>query len=325
MQRSSFEIHKHDKAAGHRVGRRVAVIDFVWCFSNLYLSHYEKETQGWGRNRFLHPTSKEHARVTASQRGRESPRPDGSDPTYSILETADRVLLGTLRDNTELNHSLFLQEPCDPIQNPSGFIALCTAENKLVTNMLAERCMHIGIDSLSDSSVYCYNSFLGMPLAREAAAYCLARRFLQPDNPDLNPSEALQLVQPKHVALGAGAAPILSNLSYMLGEAGDVCLIPAPYYAAFETDIHVVAGLLPFPIRQANPMQGPTESELDLAFLQARSKGLNPKILLLTNPNNPLAVIYRPAVLLQAVQWARKRKLHTIVDELYALSTHEVS
>lgn len=216
-------------------------------------------------------------------------------------------------------------DPCDPVQNPSGYIALCTAENKLVTNVLAERCMHVGIDSLSDSSVYCYNSFLGLPLAREAAAYCLARRFLHPDNPDLNPADALQLIQPKHVALAAGAAPILSNLAYMLGEAGDVCLIPAPYYAAFETDIHVVAGLLPFPIRQANPMQGPTEAELDLAYLQARSKGLNPKILLLTNPNNPLAVIYRPSVMLKSVQWARKRKLHTIVDELYALSTHDVS
>jgi aspartate/methionine/tyrosine aminotransferase len=210
------------------------------------------------------------------------------------------------------------------VQNPAGFIALCTAENKLVTGILAERCMHVGADSLSDSSVYCYNSFLGMPLAREAAAYCLARRFLQPNNPSMTPAQALELIKPKHVALAAGAAPILSNLAYMLGEAGEACLIPAPYYAAFETDMHVVAGILPFPIRQANPMQGPTEAELDLAFLQARAKGLNPKFLLLTNPNNPLAVVYRPNILLKAVQWARKRRLHTIVDELYALSTHQV-
>jgi aspartate/methionine/tyrosine aminotransferase len=54
-------------------------------------------------------------------------------------------------------------------------------------------------------------------------------------------------------------------------------------------------------------------------------KGLNPKFVLLTNPNNPLAVIYSPAVMLRTIQWARKRAMQTIVDEIYALSTHRVS
>ena len=52
-------------------------------------------------------------------------------------------------------------------------------------------------------------------------------------------------------------------------------------------------------------------------------KGLNPKFLLITNPNNPLGVIYGPTTMLNAVTWARKRRLHTIVDEIYALSTHQ--
>ncbi len=87
---------------------------------------------------------------------------------------------------------------------------------------------------------------------------------------------------------------------------------------------NVVAGVVPFAIHQANPMQGPSEVELDLAFMQAKSKGLNPRFLLLTNPNNPLGIVYRPNILLRCVEWARKRSLHTIVDEIYALSTHEV-
>lgn len=213
------------------------------------------------------------------------------------------------------------------MHNREGYIALCTAENKLVTRMLAERCMHTGTAAaaFSDSSVYCYNSFLGMPVAREAAAYFLARRFLFPDRSQLSPQEALQNVQPKHVALSAGAAPLLNHLCFLLGEAGDACLIPAPYYAAFDTDVHIVAGVVPFAVQQANPVLGPSDSELDMAFLQAKSKGLNPRFLLLTNPHNPLAVIYRPEVVKRAVQWARKKSLHTVVDELYALSTHEVS
>lgn len=48
------------------------------------------------------------------------------------------------------------------------------------------------------------------------------------------------------------------------------------------------------------------------------------RFLLLTNPNNPLGVIYKPNVLLEAVEWARSRQMHTIVDEIYALSRHKV-
>jgi aspartate/methionine/tyrosine aminotransferase len=44
---------------------------------------------------------------------------------------------------------------------------------------------------------------------------------------------------------------------------------------------------------------------------------------LITNPNNPLGIIYNPTTMLNAVAWARKRRLHTIVDEIYALSTHQ--
>ena len=192
--------------------------------------------------------------------------------------------------------------------------------------MLAERCMNVGTatTAFSDSSVFCYNSFLGMPVAREAAAYFLARRFLFPDKYDLSPPDALAHVQPQHVALAAGAAPILNNLFFLLGEAGDACLIPAPYYAAFESDMNVIAGVVPYGVPQSNPLQGPTEAELDLAYLQAKSSGFRPRFLLLTNPHNPLAVILRPHVMQTAVTWARKRQLHTIVDELYALSTHEV-
>jgi aspartate/methionine/tyrosine aminotransferase len=43
---------------------------------------------------------------------------------------------------------------------------------------------------------------------------------------------------------------------------------------------------------------------------------------LITNPHNPLGIIYKAEVVATTVTWARKRKLHTIVDEVYALSIH---
>ncbi|EEC51274.1 1-aminocyclopropane-1-carboxylate synthase, partial [Phaeodactylum tricornutum CCAP 1055/1] len=216
-------------------------------------------------------------------------------------------------------------DPCDVQSNPQGFIALCVAENKLILDMLAERFMQVGTatSSFSDSSVYCYNSFLGMPIAREAVAYFLARRFLFPDRPNLPPDEALQHIRPNNVGIGSGAAAMLNQLFFLLGEAGEGCLIPAPYYAAFENDMNLVAGVVPFGIPQENPILGPSDDEMEAAFLQAKAKGISPKFLLLTNPNNPLATIYQPSAVARMISWARNRNMHTIVDEIYALSMHK--
>ena len=219
-----------------------------------------------------------------------------------------------------------LQDPCSPIDNPTGYVALCVAENKLVTELIAARFMQPGTcqNGFSDSTAYCYNSFLGLPQAREAAAYFLAKRFLFPDRPSMSPEQALQHIDPGNVALGSGCAALLNYTFYILGEVNDAVLIPAPYYAAFENDMNVVAGCVPFAVRMANPARGPTENELDIAFVQATSQGLRVKFLLLTNPNNPLGVIYTPEVITSAIRWARKRNMQTVVDEIYALSTHKV-
>ena len=63
----------------------------------------------------------------------------------------------------------------------------------------------------------------------------------------------------------------LSGLFYLLGDEGDACLIPAPYYAAFENDMRIVAKIVPFAVQMANPIQGPSASELDLAYIEAKS------------------------------------------------------
>lgn len=218
-----------------------------------------------------------------------------------------------------------LSDPCDPQDNPRGYIGLCIAENKLVTDLMAERLMQPGTSTaaFSNSEVYCYSSFLGLPVAREAVAYFLARKFLFPDEPSLTPDQALQHISPHRVVIGAGAASVLNYLFYALGEKGDCCLIPAPYYAAFDSDMAAIAGCKSFAVQLANPSKGPTPEELDLAFIEAQSKGMRVKFLLLTNPHNPLGTIYSPQVQRSVIAWARKRGLHTICDEIYALSEHD--
>jgi 1-aminocyclopropane-1-carboxylate synthase len=95
------------------------------------------------------------------------------------------------------------------------------------------------------------------------------------------------------------------------------------YYAAFDADLKIMAGCIAVPVHSNNPSIGPTPTELDYAATLAEAKGLRVRILLITNPNNPLGTIYPPELVRSAIEWARSRNMHTIVDELYALSIHD--
>ncbi|VEU41152.1 unnamed protein product [Pseudo-nitzschia multistriata] len=239
---------------------------------------------------------------------------------------------------------------CSPDDAPDGYVLLCMAENKLLIDLLSQRLQtpSTTVAAFSNPMVYCYNSFLGLPVARQAVSYFLANRFLYAPAESgsgagegrhfRGPSpimagttagtarvslpQALQSINPAHIGIGSGAAGILNALFFLLGDEGDACLIPAPYYAAFESDLRIVARVVPFAVHMADPASGPSASELDLAFIEAKSQRLNPRFLLITNPNNPLGVVYSSTIMRNAVAWARKRKVHTIVDEIYALSTH---
>ena len=47
-------------------------------------------------------------------------------------------------------------------------------------------------------------------------------------------------------------------------------------------------------------------------------------MLLLTNPHNPLGVVYSAETISACVGWARKKGMHVVVDEIYAMSVHQV-
>lgn len=93
--------------------------------------------------------------------------------------------------------------------------------------------------AFSDAIAYCYNNSLGLPATREAVAYFLAKHFLFPEERGMRYEEALQWVRPEYVAVGSGAASLLSHLVLALAEEGDAVLVPAPYYAAFDADVKV--------------------------------------------------------------------------------------
>ena len=73
-----------------------------------------------------------------------------------------------------------------------------------------------------------------------------------------------------------------------------------------------------------DPSKGPQTDELEMTHEELTRQGLNVKLLLLTNPNNPLGTVYSAKVIKNCIDWARGKKMHVIVDEIYALSTHSI-
>ena len=224
------------------------------------------------------------------------------------------------------------------MDNPEGYIALCVAENKLAQEVFANRLMRpsTALEAFSDSVAYNYNGMLGLPIAREAVARFLEKRFLLSPRVQGGGGGVLMSdgerslvssdrINPEHIAIAAGASSILNHLFFSISEPGEGVLIPAPFYAAFVSDMKVVAGCIPIPVHSANPVRGPTVDELEAAKQNAeRNLGVKVKIFLITNPNNPLGVAYDQEMVRKWILWARSYSIHCIVDEIYALSMHQV-
>jgi aspartate/methionine/tyrosine aminotransferase len=217
-----------------------------------------------------------------------------------------------------------LRNPCHAVNNPEGWVALCMAENKLAQNFLGDRCSRLTENLFIDRLEECFNyaSFQGLPAVREGVAQFLEHFFWRKDAEATAVLNNEDIIHPNHICLAAGASAILVHLFWALAEANDAVLIPAPYYATFEYKMGAISKCIPVPVYMKDCTQGPTVEELQAAFSDAEQKGFTVKILLITNPNNPLGVIYSSDVILNAINWARSQMVHTVVDEIYALSLH---
>ena len=61
-----------------------------------------------------------------------------------------------------------------------------------------------------------------------------------------------------------------------------------------------------------------TKENFNKAIVECKRKGLTPRILMLTNPNNPLGKTIASPQIKEMIMLAREYNMHTIVDEIYA-------
>jgi aspartate/methionine/tyrosine aminotransferase len=183
------------------------------------------------------------------------------------------------------------------------YVGLCIAENRRMTARLLE-C----IDRYRDVPAHAvgYDAMIGNADFRTNLAAFMSRSFLG------------RTVTAAHVAVLAGAGSVLEQLFYTIADPGDAVLVPTPSYAGFWADLETRDELhvVPVPARSDHDFRL-TVDDFDAA-LERASRPV--RALLFTSPDNPLGRVYSRETLVALLQWAQRRSIHVVFDEIYALS-----
>jgi aspartate/methionine/tyrosine aminotransferase len=242
----------------------------------------------------------------ASRRGREAP---ALLPTY--LSDARGV------------------QTYDASERPDGVLQLSVAENQMISDLLVPKIRsiaaspaspaHGGGAGLFEQGDIFYQQTHGTARCRAAVATHMERVLCR----------GSYAIDPDKLIIGAGCNAVLENLLFSIADAGEGVLVPRPYYAAFEFDLKARADLtvLPVGLCQGSGLEAasyyPTPEALEASYSAALARGITPRALLLSSPNNPLGVCYPAETLRDVWAWSEsKPNLHLISDEIYAGSVY---
>jgi 1-aminocyclopropane-1-carboxylate synthase len=185
---------------------------------------------------------------------------------------------------------------------PDGYINLCIAENKRQNAALLEL---LGRYEAPVSALG-YDFMTGNPEFRARLARFLGRTFLG------------RTFTTDQIAVLAGAGSVLELLFYVLCNPGDGVLIPTPSYAGFWSDLET-RDALRVVTADCSSSDGfrLTPDILDRAIASAECPVT---AMLFTNPGNPLGQVRSRDEVRAVVEWAERRQIHLVADEIFALS-----
>ncbi|GJP56147.1 hypothetical protein CLOM_g15197 [Closterium sp. NIES-68] len=188
-------------------------------------------------------------------------------------------------------------------KTPDGYFLMAQAETILTFDLIHEKIKEV------PQTIGLYGNFRGGQRLRQAIAKMMQRTFMGVE------------VEPLHICISSGVTAVLDLFFFATCSAGEGCFIPAPYFPAFDNDMSIRNEVIPIPIQPRDTRSYiPTTVEMEEAFTAAQAKGIRPRVLLLTNPGNPLGTLYPEATLKELLLWAINHELHVLSDEIYANS-----
>lgn len=202
-----------------------------------------------------------------------------------------------------LEHFARRDRSYDEDARPDGYVALCVAENALMSDLLLPK---FAACSRVPESAFRYDAMIGATRFREAVARFMARSFLG------------RSFAAEQLAVLAGAGSVLEVLFHAIADPRDTVLVPTPSYAGFWPDLETRDGLTILPVHR-RPEDG---FALDVGLLDRVCDAAKSPVraLLFTSPDNPMGRVYTAADLHAVLDWAERKGIHLVMDEIYALS-----
>ncbi|XP_054818132.1 1-aminocyclopropane-1-carboxylate synthase CMA101-like [Prosopis cineraria] len=207
------------------------------------------------------------------------------------------------------------KNPYHPIGNPSGIIQMGLAENQLsfdiVEAWLERNPETLGLKKDGVSAfreLALFQDYHGLPSFKDALVKFLAK--IRGNRVKFGSGR---------LVLTAGATSANEILMFCLADPGEAFLLPTPYYPAFDRDLKWRTGveIVPIHCSSSNGFRI-TPTALEQAYEQARSRNLNVKGVLVTNPSNPLGITLSRTELNLLLDFAIEKKVHIISDEIYS-------
>uniref|UniRef100_G3TCW9 1-aminocyclopropane-1-carboxylate synthase homolog (inactive) like n=1 Tax=Loxodonta africana TaxID=9785 RepID=G3TCW9_LOXAF len=289
------------------------------------------QSRSWsGLGLQLPPYSMDTRGNAGGGQGAQSPRqPDQLFPLLSESKTA--FVIHDLSNHGENISDLFrssLQyynayqgDKYHENNNTLGFINLSTSENKLCIDLMTKRLSRSDMNCTEDALLQ-YPDWRGQPFLWEEVArfltyYCKAPAPLDPEN----------------VVVLNGCCSVFCALAMVLCDAGvKVFLIPTPFYSGLALTSRLYTKIELFFIHLDSELTGEntrpfqlTVDKLEQGLHEARLKRKKVRGLVLINPQNPLGDVYSRDSLMEYLEFAKRHKLHVILDEIYMLSVFDKS
>lgn len=231
----------------------------------------------------------------------------------SISKRGNVLAANPARIDFELFMEAMENQYC-PENNQDGAFALNVAENELMASSIKEKLTLIVQENELADWVLKYTGTLGHQEVRMAIADFMEKYLCKCP------------IDPETIGLSAGAAATIEVSSFVLADAKDVVVIPAPSYPMYTNDLGIKSGIERYDLQTHHNIEeiaheAPLKiNHLDSALADLNDQGRRFRILLLTSPDNPTGCRYTKDQLLEFAHWCIDHKIHMIVNEIYGLS-----
>ncbi|KAM0932543.1 putative 1-aminocyclopropane-1-carboxylate synthase [Dioscorea sansibarensis] len=204
------------------------------------------------------------------------------------------------------------ENPYHPLNNPSGVIQMGLAENQVSFDLLEEY-----LEKEQEQVFKCGSNFRETALFQDYHGLEDFKKALASFMGEIRGGRAK--FDKNRLVLTAGATAANELLTFILADPGDSLLVPTPYYPGFDRDLRwrTRVNIIPIHCDSSNGFQV-TRKALEDAYKEAEKKRSKVKGVLLTNPSNPLGKVIPRKILEDILDFATKKNIHLISDEIYS-------